>query len=1168
MPRTAPIRRAAAVVAIGLVTLLAACSAPTGAGPTDVRVAIDGGDRVLPVGATTTLSATVAPGDARDAGVTWSSDAPDVASVDVDGVLRAHEVGDATVRATSVAAPGAHDEVRVTVDDADGVLLDGEPDDPAAGATRDVSVPMSEEADDVSLVTNVAGHEIRILRTEIELHLARDATVGDVNALLERVDARIVDMLEGHLALTVRIPDPGDLEALNALVDDLEDDPLVRYVLTGVAVEPDGAPLAPAALPPSAATVSDVEHHLAVRGHAAWNLRPLLPTHGSRPRLIVADLFGDGPVDDAFDVVITEGDFSDRKADAHGYHVLGIVTGAWDPDPSVASDRARATGIYPRPLRTRVVDTKQWRVPTISRVSNGIVRHVDTLHASDPNAGIVVNTSLHHRYHPMRSRGARSWTEKVRDDDPTTVGAGRETWFVHATSAGNDEGHPASGNSAWTEAALEEMSTVFGTVYPNLTNVLVVENRVNTPHDTAQGTGPATSRPLPGCAWWDTSMGGDISGIGHWVYSLARYDSDGDPEPWTAGTMTGTSMAAPQVAGVAALVWALDPSLTGPQVAELLRATAHDDPTTTRTRSDTASGDAIDCHATAPAPVVDAYAAMLAAGGDAARRAVADVNGDGTFDAHDIDAILAAFDAASGDLDYGRFDLNGDGRVAPFDGAERFDLDGDGSFATAAVHVTTFDGTTGTRTVDETDVTDLDVLCALAYGPAYDGDEEARNARLGDRCLGRPTVEIVSPSEGAIRVGYQPVPFRAAMTATEPGGTLPSDDALYRVDWTYDLDDGTTVHLGTTEPGVQLTAYVVCPDPTVVATATHRNVPTAHQDRVRFTVDPVDPTKFPWRAEIVGPGGLGPSYLPVQDPDGVVLHADATRVRCAGVETAVASDLRWEIDGTSRTPTPRDALALFPSDLDTDDGYASATVAAWHTGAATASRTEHVVIPCTLLALDGPRPGGLRACPDPNASSLFQDALARYYGNVAEARWTMRQVEMEMGLLDPRFPPDPFPWPDDRLDFALPDAIGATRTGWGHARIHLDRIEETFERYDAGMLRAPLLDALLAIEVDATLALANEEPDTLRFVLDTSELATATALRFLPEAEGGAGAWDLFPTGARTEPRGVAAPALGAIAAYHTAIAYGHELGGVDDGVAEAVGVLGGIHGALDELEP
>lgn len=99
-------------LALLLAFVLAACNTAT---PRVTAVEIAGGDRTLEPGAQTVLTALVAAGSGIDTGVTWSSDAAAVASVSADGTLVAHDLGTATVTATSVADTSKSDSITVTV---------------------------------------------------------------------------------------------------------------------------------------------------------------------------------------------------------------------------------------------------------------------------------------------------------------------------------------------------------------------------------------------------------------------------------------------------------------------------------------------------------------------------------------------------------------------------------------------------------------------------------------------------------------------------------------------------------------------------------------------------------------------------------------------------------------------------------------------------------------------------------------------------------------------------------------------------------------------------------------------------------------------------------------------------------------------------------------------
>ncbi|HHH46418.1 MAG TPA: hypothetical protein ENK53_05325, partial [Thiotrichales bacterium] len=105
--------------------------------------------------------------------------------------------------------------------------------DPARAVTAAVSdlfaakpAPAAEIGQDASGVS--------IVRSEIEIGLVDAATVADANRLLAGIDGEIVAMAKGVPQLLVRIPDPGSLAALDALIATLENDPVVAYVSRGV----------------------------------------------------------------------------------------------------------------------------------------------------------------------------------------------------------------------------------------------------------------------------------------------------------------------------------------------------------------------------------------------------------------------------------------------------------------------------------------------------------------------------------------------------------------------------------------------------------------------------------------------------------------------------------------------------------------------------------------------------------------------------------------------------------------------------------------------------------------------------------------------------------------------------------------------------------------------
>ena len=581
----------------------------------------------------------------------------------------------------------------------------GPPGDPPATSAIDnvMSSSASFEPDELSVENGV-----EYVRTQLELELAPGATVPQMQALLDRLDAEVVSSLDGVGLLTVRIPDPGSLADARALVAGLAGAPgLAHADLATVPVTTELPDIQPA-------DAGLLRPQLASGAHAMWNARAGLD--GVPPTLLLADYFGAGPPGPEVAVAERAADFATGNPHAHGYTVLGLAAGTFESGAVANLQADRVAGMWAGPdLPLRVVDLR-FRVAG-STMHDRILQLVGSL-AGD----VVVSTSVADGCAPAGCtveeihREALQWIQRVR-------GSGLEDRFLHVSAAGNIYTGLPTDISAWRGAAVNAAALIpLPGGVANLTNTIVVENTT--------ASDPADGPIVPICLTATSKRGGHISAVGNDIKSLS---APGVPRDLPEG---GTSSATPQVAGTAATVWALAPSLTPSGVAGILRGTARP---VVDIGGDPRCGDA------PAAPALDAYAATLAADGAAtqpAREAILDGDGDGDFDELDLeefrDAFVASVADGEVDLDYGRFDLNGDGYTGG--GRDRFDLDASSPPAWSF---------SGRREVlglevlhNENDARDLDVLCHEANGPLYAGDTTARDTFNEQHCV--PPVEIVA----------------------------------------------------------------------------------------------------------------------------------------------------------------------------------------------------------------------------------------------------------------------------------------------------------------------------------------------------------------------------------------------------------------------------------------
>jgi hypothetical protein len=741
-------------------------------------------------------------------------------------------------------------------------VLGGDPETPAIAAIPDVVAERETPAGEVS--TDPDGR--RVARTAIEIAFARTATVAQVDAVLDAIAGRIVNAIAGVPILVVRIPDPGSYDGLQAVVTRAAGLPAVDLVNDVLLPEP--AELPDTHVGPGAGPRSSIDHLLAARAPAAWNVKAALDSPGARtPQVIVTDFFGDGTPNSAINASLNPWQFTLAGANQHGYHVLGTIVGTFPSVPTLSGGPPdKVVGLFPGRSDVQVIDLVPTRIglPNLPSYANDVLRWV-----RDASGAVVVNSSLQF-LPPMRTAAdilpyAQAWIEKVRTAG--VDGTSLEDRFVHAHAGGNAAGTPSSFASEPAAAALlPNLVDTHGAPLSHLANTLVVENRMNT-----------ASEPFEaGCLNATSNRDGNIGAVGTDVFSLIDRGT-------RAGDLSGTSMASPVVAALAEYVWALDPSLAARDVVAKIIGTAR--PGTTMT----------DARCTpfpfARAPSIDAYAAVLAVDRGLAaplvRSTLLDVTGagasdlpDGVFDERDVNRFLDEFAARGGlTFDYSRFDLNGDGRTGGTT-SDRFDLDA----STPAAWTTIAESIDGERvTFDETKLTDLQILCYYAFSPLYAGDPAVRTTLLPG-CHSSEDVQSASD----IRITMAAV---NPLTSTE---MLRLDDDVSSTDEVFQRPS-----IGTPMSGVFSPNDPVGPNPSAYTVSATASMPT-----------PTRRAFLPATGTFTGTVSCQANGAGVDDGTGGTVLPVLPRL---SAETKGTFDVSTRLDGHSETPSMTVDLSGFLS---------------------------------------------------------------------------------------------------------------------------------------------------------------------------------------------------------------------------------------------------------------
>jgi subtilisin family serine protease len=386
---------------------------------------------------------------------------------------------------------------------------------------------------------------------------ALDATIGEINLLLDASDAIVVGANPGNAAiaagpLSIRIP-AADHAALDALAAELRDDPSILAAAPDVAISPTFEPRSVTDVP-SPGWVWDMPPADGnwglelTRAPLMWNLNASLRKQStSVPTGVIDNGFSAHP-----DLTFAN---TPAVAATHGTHVAGIIGAQFDNKQGVdgMNPFASMTGIT---LEGDIFDE------LLGRLSWGDMMHdgFEALTVASPGVQ-VANMSLAYNWSQGSNGTPCGGTNTNNSAYARTVARNQGLIFdafvriqdfvgqmpILVVAAGNDSACPfgfqaAQWASPMCNAALEHGNP----------NILVVESVALS----SSSPGGATRSPF-------SNIGGHVSAPGSDIVSTV-------PGTPAYESLSGTSMATPQVTGLVGYLLAIDPSLTVSDVRTLL----------------------------------------------------------------------------------------------------------------------------------------------------------------------------------------------------------------------------------------------------------------------------------------------------------------------------------------------------------------------------------------------------------------------------------------------------------------------------------------------------------------------------------------------------------------------------------------------------------------------
>ncbi len=459
-----------------------------------------------------------------------------------------------------------------------GVLLTGNESSSAVGATFAFG-PIAAEPAEID--------DDGLLRSRLSVILHPDATVGEVNAALTLIGGLISWMAAGDLSATVMVPAVSDAAAADSMAN------LLLGTGAFLFVEPayqSAAMLTTSGtsreLPESGATGN--EHNILMRMPAAWNIEALAEANNSEIAVHVPGYYSSRnphPQITTQRFVGSRGTFSTNALLGNvGYWLSGIV--------GADHDGNTATGVFPVPSGRLRIDSQLLGGMTYMEAASAISSRfpmgrfvlLSTDEFGTPPATSVINPKI------SRFAAAIHWRIAARS---------RMNDFFHVVHSGNmgqlnsdlalakyatPAAMAATLSTPWEMFAPGELSFVdsvaldfywdyISTTYPlietKMDNVLIVGGSDQFGYETPNSGFGSYVRALAITVTGPCVTPGDIDPpgcIGSGGEAIGRY--------------TGSQAAAAQVAGLAAYLLALRPSLTNTDLKEILQQSFDYSPTT------------------------------------------------------------------------------------------------------------------------------------------------------------------------------------------------------------------------------------------------------------------------------------------------------------------------------------------------------------------------------------------------------------------------------------------------------------------------------------------------------------------------------------------------------------------------------------------------------------